>query len=83
MRYGVTATNVRYLAKIAETVEHTGWYPSVRELCLMVGVAPSTVHAHLQALERAGLLERKRPDSEQMRITTLGMSALNAQRWAA
>jgi repressor LexA len=36
-----------------------GYPPTVREICDAVGLAsPSTVHAHLAALERAGLLER-------------------------
>ena len=43
---------------LAEYVDGHGYPPTVREIGDAVGLAsPSTVHAHLANLERAGLLE--------------------------
>jgi repressor LexA len=44
---------------LAEYVDRHGYPPTVREIGVAVGLAsPSTVHAHLANLERAGLLKR-------------------------
>jgi len=44
---------------LAEYVDRHGYPPTVREIGEQVGLAsPSTVHAHLANLERAGLLRR-------------------------
>ena len=44
---------------LAEYVDEHGYPPTVREIGDAVGLAsPSTVHAHLANLERAGLLRR-------------------------
>jgi repressor LexA len=44
---------------LAEYVDRHGYPPTVREIGEAVGLAsPSTVHAHLANLERAGLLKR-------------------------
>jgi repressor LexA len=44
---------------LVEYVDRTGYPPTVREIGEAVGLAsPSTVHAHLANLERAGLLRR-------------------------
>jgi repressor LexA len=45
------------LAYIADTVVGRGYPPSVREICEALGLASSsTVHSHLQALQRKGYL---------------------------
>jgi repressor LexA len=45
------------LEYIAETVADRGYPPSVREICEALGLASSsTVHSHLQALQRKGYL---------------------------
>jgi repressor LexA len=45
------------LQYISETVEERGYPPSVREIGEALGLAsPSTVHSHLQALQRKGYL---------------------------
>ena len=44
---------------ILGTIEDRGYPPSVREIAEAVGLAsPSTVHAHLEALQRKGYLRR-------------------------
>src|SRR5881409_886702 len=44
---------------LVEYVDQHGYPPTVREIGEQVGLAsPSTVHAHLANLERAGLLRR-------------------------
>ena len=44
---------------LVEYVDRHGYPPTVREIGAAVGLAsPSTVHAHLANLERAGLLRR-------------------------
>ncbi|HEY8628777.1 MAG TPA: helix-turn-helix domain-containing protein, partial [Gaiellaceae bacterium] len=44
---------------LVEYVDGHGYPPTVREIGQKVGLAsPSTVHAHLANLERAGLLKR-------------------------
>ena len=45
------------LEYIAETVSQRGYPPSVREMCVALGLASSsTAHSHLQALQRKGYL---------------------------
>ena len=47
------------LAVLVEYTDGHGYPPTVREIGEAVGLAsPSTVHAHLANLERAGLLKR-------------------------
>lgn len=49
----------RILDFILENVEQRGYPPSVREIAEAVGLAsPSTVHAHLEALQQKGYLRR-------------------------
>lgn len=48
------------LEYITSCIENEGYPPSVREICAAVGLrSPSTVHAHLKALERAGLIKNE------------------------
>jgi repressor LexA len=54
---GLTERQRQTLEFIAETVAERGYPPSVREACKALGLASSsTVHAHLQALQRKGYL---------------------------
>jgi repressor LexA len=55
---GLTDRQRQTLQFIAETVAERGYPPSVREMCEAMGLAStSTVHSHLQALQRKGYLK--------------------------
>jgi repressor LexA len=54
---GLTDRQRQTLEFIAETVSDRGYPPSVREICEALGLASSsTVHSHMQALQRKGYL---------------------------
>jgi repressor LexA len=54
---GLTDRQRQTLEFIAETVADRGYPPSVRETCEALGLASSsTVHSHLQALQRKGYI---------------------------
>jgi repressor LexA len=54
---GLTDRQRQTLEFIAETVADRGYPPSVREACEALGLASSsTVHSHLQALQRKGYI---------------------------
>ena len=54
---GLTDRQRQTLQFIAETVAERGYPPSVREACEALGLASSsTVHSHLQALQRKGYI---------------------------
>ncbi len=54
---GLTDRQRQTLEFIAETVADRGYPPSVREICEALGLASSsTVHSHMQALQRKGYL---------------------------
>ncbi len=55
---GLTDRQRQTLEFIAETVADRGYPPSVRETCEALGLASSsTVHSHLQALQRKGYIK--------------------------
>ena len=54
---GLTERQRQTLQFISETVTERGYPPSVREICEALGLASSsTVHSHMQALQRKGYL---------------------------
>ena len=54
---GLTERQLQTLQFVAETTQDRGYPPSVREICEALGLASSsTVHSHLQALQRKGYL---------------------------
>jgi len=58
-RFLLTARQQEIWNYLVEYVDRHGYPPTVREIGEQVGLAsPSTVHAHLANLERAGLLKR-------------------------
>lgn len=55
----LTDKQQKVLDCIRRFVREKGYSPSVRELCAAVGLSsPSTVHAHLNALEKGGYITR-------------------------
>ncbi|MHB8642165.1 MAG: transcriptional repressor LexA [Gaiellaceae bacterium] len=57
---------------LVEYVEQHGYPPTVREIGVRVGLAsPSTVHAHLANLERAGYLKRDPTKPRALELTGL------------
>lgn len=58
MVQGLTERQRQTLHLIAEKVAERGYPPSVREICAEMGLASSsTVHSHLQALQKKGYLK--------------------------
>ena len=70
---------------LVEYVEQHGYPPTVREIGERVGLAsPSTVHAHLANLERAGYLRRDPTKPRALELTGLRrQSALPAREATA
>jgi repressor LexA len=61
---------LRILEYIAATLRSRGYPPSVREICVAVGLSStSAVHHHLQVLEREGYVERRESMSRAIRLT--------------
>jgi repressor LexA len=55
----LTAAQRRVLSALEELLAESAWPPTVREIMVRAGLAsPSTVQAHLGALERGGWVER-------------------------
>ncbi len=55
---------------IAEHMEEFGYPPSVREICVKVGLSsPSTVHGYLARMEKEGLIQRDSTKTRAIRIT--------------
>lgn len=55
---------------IAEHTEEFGYPPSVREICVKVGLSsPSTVHGYLARMEKEGLIERDSTKTRAIRIS--------------
>jgi len=64
---------------LTEYVDRHGYPPTVREIGEAVGLAsPSTVHAHLANLERAGLLRRDPTKPRALELSTHRSSAAGA-----
>lgn len=69
MSRGLTPKQERVLTCIKNSFDERGYAPTVRELCDALSLhSPSTVHAHLRALEDAGYIHR---DSSKARSITL------------
>jgi repressor LexA len=66
---------------LTEYVDRHGYPPTVREIGEAVGLAsPSTVHAHLANLERAGLLRRDPTKPRALELSARRASAATAQK---
>lgn len=59
MEQTLTAKQQQILDCIKQSLREKGYPPSVRELCIAVGLSStSTVHSHLNTLERKGFIRR-------------------------
>ena len=59
MDYDLTEQQKKILDYIKDEVNYKGYPPSVREICLAVGLkSTSTVHGHLAKLEKNGFIRR-------------------------
>jgi repressor LexA len=66
---------------LTEYVDRHGYPPTVREIGEAVGLAsPSTVHAHLANLERAGLLRRDPTKPRALELSAHRATAATAQK---
>lgn len=55
----ITKKQKAVLDFIAQTIEKTGIAPTVRDICVGLGLSsPSTVHVHLKTLEEKGYIHR-------------------------
>ncbi|MDR0921150.1 MAG: transcriptional repressor LexA [Lactobacillales bacterium] len=65
---------------IYEQVEQKGYPPTVREIGTAVDLSStSTVHGHLERLERKGYIQRDPTKPRAMEVTTKGLSTLGIQ----
>ncbi|NMA38301.1 MAG: transcriptional repressor LexA [Papillibacter sp.] len=68
----VTKKQLQVLECIQKSIEKNGYPPSVREIGAAVGLSsPSTVHSHLHALEKAGLIKRAEGKTRSITLTEL------------
>lgn len=68
------------LSFIYETLENKKYPPTVREIGEGVGLAStSTVHGHLERLEKKGLLRRDSDKPRVLEVTSLGLQKLGVQ----
>lgn len=67
----ITAKQEQVLRYLRIFTEEKGYPPSVREICQGIGLkSPSSVHAHLKALENAGYIQRDANKTRAMIINT-------------
>lgn len=68
----LTAMQQAVLECIKRSISENGYPPSVREICKYVGLkSPSTVHNHLNSLERMGYLHRSSGKTRAITLTPL------------
>lgn len=73
----MNSRHTEILKYIYQCVEENGYPPTVREICLAVGLSsPSTVHSHLKALEKNGYIEKDPTKPRALEITKKGFSYL-------
>lgn len=65
----------KILEFIRSEIENRGYPPSVREICAAVGLkSTSTVHAHLNTLEKRGLIRRDSSKTRALELTDNSMA---------
>ncbi|MDH3426050.1 MAG: transcriptional repressor LexA [Acidimicrobiia bacterium] len=80
----ITTRQQEILDLITSTVEDRGYPPSVREIGEVVGLSsPSTVHSHLSALVKAGLLRRDPAKPRAIEVVNPEKQSSNVSRLAS
>ncbi len=75
----ITAKQEQIFKFLRAFTEEKGYPPSVREICQGIGLkSPSTVHAHLKALENAGYIKRDPNKTRAMLINETESSGVHA-----
>ncbi len=75
----ITAKQEQIFKFLRAFTEEKGYPPSVREICQGIGLkSPSTVHAHLKALESAGYIKRDPNKTRAMLINETESSGVHA-----
>lgn len=78
-REGVTRTKLNVLAGIDGFIQENGYSPSIRELSSQLGIkSHSSVHFHLEVLEREGFISRHPGRARSCRMTYKAERALEA-----
>ena len=68
----ITAKQQEILEYIKETILKKGYPPAVREICEAVHLrSTSSVHSHLETLEKNGYIRRIPPNRERSRSLTI------------
>lgn len=75
----ITAKQEQIFKFLRTFTDEKGYPPSVREICQGIGLkSPSTVHAHLKALENAGYIKRDPNKTRAMLINETESSGVHA-----
>ena len=71
----ISAKQQEILEYIKETILKKGYPPSVREICEAVSLkSTSSVHSHLETLEKNGYIRRIRPNPEPLKLSTIALT---------
>lgn len=72
-----THRHKQLLECIHQSLRKRGFAPAIRELCDQTGLSSSsTVHSHLTAMERIGLVIRDKSKPRSIRLTLLGYKTI-------
>ena len=75
---GLTPTRLSVLIGMNEFIEKNGYSPSVRELSALLGVkSHSSIHFHLEILEKDGYISRHARRARSCRMTLKAEQALD------
>ncbi|RXI22370.1 transcriptional repressor LexA [Pediococcus pentosaceus] len=80
MAKNISAKQLSVLEYIYKTVNAQGYPPTVREIGSAIGLSStSTVHGHIDRLQKNGFLEKDPTKPRALEVTKLGLDALGVQ----
>ncbi|KAF0422232.1 transcriptional repressor LexA [Pediococcus pentosaceus] len=80
MAKNISTKQLSVLEYIYKTVNAQGYPPTVREIGSAIGLSStSTVHGHIDRLQKNGFLEKDPTKPRALEVTKLGLDALGAQ----